>query len=160
MIAVTTRTRQTEHRRYPGVSLRRDSPPVEDTSDALTSIEIFSDLADAEVQELVGDVPTRTVAKGALLYAADEGPAEFYLLQSGMVELFRQSASGKKLTLGIVQQGTFFGEMSILGQHQAGTGAIAIEDSVVYALSCDQAQLIMLEHPVVASVLWRCWPAG
>lgn len=116
----------------------------------LASVRLFVDLSEGEIEEIVGDIPARTAGKGTVLYTAEDGPAELYLLGAGRIELYRRSTVGKKLTLGIVGKGDFFGEMSLIGEHQAGTGAIVIEDSVYRALSGESMRAVMMEHPAVA----------
>ena len=113
-------------------------------------IEIFDELPDGEFEAIVAEVPTVTAARGTVFYASEDGPAELYLLRTGRVELYRQSTSGKRLTLGIVSEGAFFGEMSLLGDVQAGTGAVAFEASVVHVMSRDYVRSLMLRHPNVA----------
>jgi CRP/FNR family transcriptional regulator len=66
------------------------------------------------------------------------------------VKLFRESRDGRHLTLAIVGEKTFFGETSIIGQRMAGTCAVALEDSVNCALSRDDVQVLMANHPSVA----------
>ena len=73
-----------------------------------------------------------------------------FLLKSGRVELYRQTPGGKRLTVAIVEQGAFFGEMSLVGQRLLGTYARAIEESVICALSRNDVERLMLQHPSVA----------
>jgi CRP-like cAMP-binding protein len=113
-------------------------------------IEIFDGLPDGEFEAIVAEVPLIDVAKGTVFYASEDGPSDLYLLRSGRVELYRQSASGKRLTLGIISEGAFFGEMSLLGDVQAGTGAVAFEASVVHVMSREYVRALMLQHPTVA----------
>lgn len=116
----------------------------------LSAMDIFKDLSDREVEALMDSAPMRTARAGAEFYGADHGPEVLFLLKSGKVKLFRESPDGKKLTLAVVQQGTFFGEMSLVGQRMRGTHAVAVEESVICALSRHDVQSLMLEHPVVA----------
>jgi len=113
-------------------------------------IEIFDGLPDGEFEAIVAEVPPISVAKGTTFYSSEDGPSDLYLLRSGRIELYRQSASGKRLTLGIISEGAFFGEMSLLGDVQTGTGAVAYEASVVHVMSRDYVSALMLQHPTVA----------
>ena len=116
----------------------------------LTVMDIFRDLPEREIEALVVGAPMRTAREGTRLYEAEHGPEVLLLLKSGTVELYRQSPDGKKLTLAIVEEGTFFGEMSLLGQRLPGTGAVALEDSVICSLDSDDLRSMMLERPTVA----------
>lgn len=73
-----------------------------------------------------------------------------FLLKSGQVELYRQSPDGQRLTLAIIEERTFFGEMSLVDVHMEGTFAEAHEDSVICILSRHDVEDLILKHPVVA----------
>ena len=96
----------------------------------------------------MGSTPMWSAGSGTVFYGED-GPEVLFLLKSGKVELYRQSPNGKKLTLAIVEQGTIFGEMSLIDLSMVGTSAVAIEDSVICALSRDDVRKLMLERPTV-----------
>ena len=91
-----------------------------------------------------------TASKRTIFYGEEEGPEVLFLLKSGRVKLERVSPAGRKLTLDIVEHETFFGEMSLLGQSLVGIQAVAIEDTVIYAMSRHDLQSLMLENPEVA----------
>ena len=91
--------------------------PLEtDKLELLSAMDIMRDLAEEEVKELMDATPMRTVRKGTMLFGGNDGPEVLFLLKSGRVELSRQPPEGKKLILGFVESGTFFGEMSLIGQ--------------------------------------------
>ena len=115
----------------------------------LSSMDILRDLTEDEIENLMDKSPMRTVLKDTVFYGLD-GPEALFLLKSGKVELSRQSPDGRKLTLATVEEGTFFGEMSLIGLHLNGTYAMAREDCVICVLSRHDLESLMLEHPTVA----------
>ena len=140
------------NRKGPGrVESRKDQCPLEAQKiELLSAMDIFRDMPEADVDALMAATPMRTAVKGTMFYGAADGPEVLFLLKSGRVELYRESADGKKLTLAIVEQGSFFGEMSLVGQRLVGTCAIALEDSVICALSRHDVEALILEHPRAA----------
>ena len=112
-------------------------------------MDILQDLPENEVEALMNGIPVHTAEKGTEFYGPD-GPEVLFLLMSGRVEMFRQSVDGKRLTLAIVEPGTVFGEMSLIGQRMVGTCATAIEDSVICAMSRTDVEALMTERPQVA----------
>ena len=116
----------------------------------LSAMDIFQDLPEQDVAALMDATPMLTAVKGTVFYGEEDGPEVLFLLKSGKVKLERGSPDGRKLTLAIVEKGTFFGEMSLVGQSLVGTQAVAIEDSVICALSRHDLQSLMLENPEVA----------
>jgi CRP-like cAMP-binding protein len=51
--------------------------------------------------------------------------------------------------LALVEQETFFGQMSLMGQQMASTFAEAVEDSMVCIMTRDDIETIILEKPQV-----------
>ena len=121
-----------------------------DKLELLSAMDLMRDLSEDEVRELMDAAPMRTVRKGTMLFGGDDGPEVLFLLMSGRVEMFRQSVDGKRLTLAIVEPGTVFGEMSLIGQRMVGTRATAIEDSVICAMSRTDVEALMTARPQVA----------
>lgn len=116
----------------------------------LSAMDIFQDLPEQDVEVLMDATPMLTAIKGTVFYGEEDGPEVLFLLKSGRVKLERVSPDGRKLTLAIVEKGTFFGEMSLVGQSLMGTQAVAIEDSVICALSRHDLRSLMLENSEVA----------
>lgn len=128
-----------------------EPPPIEANKiELLSAMEIFKDLSEEEVGALMSKATMSTARKGAKFYGADGGPEVLFLLKEGRVELYRLSPEGKRLTLAIVEKGEFFGEMSLTGQRLVDTYAVALEDSVICALSRHDFESLILEHPQVA----------
>ncbi len=114
------------------------------------AVDILQDLSEREIDEMLSGTSMRTADRGTVFSEAERSPEALFLLKSGRVELYRQSPEGKKLTLAIVESGTFFGEMSLLTQRLAGTSAVALEDSEVCTLGRRDVESLMLDHPSVA----------
>lgn len=120
-----------------------------DKLELLSAMDILQDLPKDQIEALMDQTPMRTAVKGTMIFGA-EGAEVLFLLKSGQVELYRQSADGRKLTLAIVEQNTFFGEMSLVDLHLEGTYAVARQDCVICVLSRHDLEDLMLEYPKVA----------
>ena len=121
-----------------------------------SAMDILQDLPECEVEALMNSTPIHTAEKGTEFYGPD-GPEVLFLLKSGKVEMFRRSTDGKRLTLAIVEPGTVFGEMSLIGQRMVGTCATAIEDSVICALSRSPPQRAWLHNLLSGSRHGNSW---
>ena len=132
------------------ISTLRSGPPEENGHQQWSGIDILEGMSEEAIQALLGGVPMRSVTKGTVFYAADQGTEVLFMLKSGRAELYRESPNGKKLTVAIVEEGTFFGEMSLVGQRLLGTAAVAIEDSEVCALGPGEVRSLIMDHPIVA----------
>ena len=133
------------------VSGTSDSLSVKSNEQTLPNMmDIFKDLPEQEVEAFMRSAPMRKENKGTVFYGAEDGSDLLFLLKAGRAQLYRQPQDGKKLTLGIVEPGSIFGEMCLLDQGLAGTCAVAIEDSVVCALGREDLQKLVVDHPTVA----------
>ena len=120
-----------------------------DQFELLSAVDILRDLPDDQIEALMDRSSKYTARKGTVIYGAAV-PEVLFLLKSGRAELFRLSPEGKKLTLAIIEKGTFLGEMSLIDQRLEGTYAVAIEDCVICALSRHDVESLILEHPSAA----------
>jgi len=72
---------------------------------------------------------TSHFTKGETVYNEAEPGAMMYVIQSGVVELYRE-IEGKRISYGVLERGDFFGEMSLLLESQPRTtGAVVLEDA-------------------------------
>src|SRR5256886_6972352 len=66
------------------------------------------------------------VAKNKLIFAQGDGADAIFYVQKGKVRLTVVSTEGKEATIGIVNEGNFFGEGSLAGQLVRMGSAIAL----------------------------------
>src|SRR5262249_17602911 len=64
-----------------------------------------------------------------------------------VVQLYRMSTDGRKLVIARLEPVCFFGEMSCVGQGMYNTFAEAVEDSTIYAMSCQDVGRLLLAKP-------------
>ena len=75
------------------------------------------------------------VGKGEPVYQEGEPGAMMYVIQSGIVELFREVDS-RRISYGVLEKGDFFGEMSLLLESQPRTtNASVLEDAVLVEIN-------------------------
>jgi CRP-like cAMP-binding protein len=117
---------------------------------SLSQIEIFQDLSQREVEEIDRSTTMTTCEPGRVFYSPDEMGEVLFLLKKGRVQLYRLSPEGKKLVVAILDPGSIFGEMSIVGQGMHNTFAESIEDCTLCVMSRVDVERILLEKPRVA----------
>ncbi len=91
-----------------------------------------------------------TVPRGRVIYHQQDRAEGLFLLKKGRVRLYRLSPSGKKLELGVLDPGTFFGEMPLLGEHMRNATAEAMENSILCLLGRADIERLILRRPQVA----------
>jgi CRP/FNR family cyclic AMP-dependent transcriptional regulator len=98
-------------------------------------INIFCDLSDTQIRNIYHRMHTSTINSGTIIYRPNENADELFFLKSGAVEIYNTSRDGKRYVLSTVSQGTFFGEMSIVGQSKNTAYAAAVERSTVSTMN-------------------------
>jgi CRP-like cAMP-binding protein len=116
----------------------------------LAANELFSGLDDDVMAEVEAMTNLTTCPAGQLIYEPDSTGEVLFFLKKGNVQIYRLSADGKKLIVGDVKPGSFFGEMSLLGQAMSGNFAEANRDSLLCAMSRSDVHTLLLAHPDIA----------
>ena len=113
----------------------------------ISEISIFGGVSDAQWKSIVPKLERGTFGKGDTIFRKGDEPTRIYIIQSGRVELLisDESVAVEKKVLG---QGECFGQVSLMSMHRHSATAIAVEDSVVVALS--RHALIALQKEDIA----------
>ncbi len=98
----------------------------------------------------MNEIEKRTCCKGQILYSQEDQVEALFLLKRGRVRLYRLTPSGKRLELAVIEPGTFFGEMPLLGESMRNTYAEALEDALICVLSRTDIERLVCAHPQVA----------
>ena len=116
----------------------------------LQMVDIFQDLRDAEMEEIDRATTLSVCRKGKILYMPEDTSEVLFLLKEGRIQLYRISPDGKKLVIATVGPGAIFGEMALIGQGMHNTFAEAIEACVLFVMSRDDVERLLITKPKVA----------
>jgi CRP-like cAMP-binding protein len=129
----------------------QDPPQITDKSAYLQEIDILRDLDPSEIELLGKRAPMQRVVAGTIFYSPEQAAEALFILKEGRVRLYHLSEDGKALTTAILDTGTIFGEMALLGQalHQSYAEA---DTSCVLCLMCrDDVRSLLLADPRIAT---------
>lgn len=76
----------------------------------------------------------RSYGPGEIVFMPVPNPDSLYLLEKGLVRVYRLSEAGLETTLGYVRSGEIFGELAVLGDYPRESFAQAIDASVVWKI--------------------------
>ena len=116
----------------------------------LSKIHIFCDLTSADLAQLDRQITMTTCEPGKIFYMPEQTSEVLFLLKKGRVQLYRISPAGKKLVIATLGPGTFFGEMSLVGQGMHNAFAEAVEECLLCVMSRTDLERLMRTHPEVA----------
>jgi len=95
---------------------------------------IFSGLPEKDQAEIASKLTEISVRKKGLIYSAGDTAGTVYILKEGRIRIIRYSEDGKELTVDILEPGDIFGELTVAGEEERETDAVAMEDSYICAI--------------------------
>lgn len=117
----------------------------------LTEVDIFADLEPAEMSALAAELPSKEYRGGSLIYSPHQPLEALFILKAGRVRIFRISPDGRALTTAILEPGTIFGEMVVIGQQMHDSFAEALDDVEVCLITKDDVQRLLLGDVRIAA---------
>ncbi|WP_041546440.1 MULTISPECIES: Crp/Fnr family transcriptional regulator [unclassified Nocardioides] len=117
----------------------------------MSEVDIFCDLDDTEMDALAQAAPMRAYATGALVYTPHQPLETLFILKKGRIRIFRVSPDGRALTTAIIDPGTIFGEMVIVGQQMHDSFAEALDDVVVCVMTKADVRRLLLGDPRISA---------
>ncbi|MBC7275765.1 MAG: Crp/Fnr family transcriptional regulator [Nocardioides sp.] len=117
----------------------------------MTEVDIFRDIDAAEMDAMAQAAPRREFKRGSLVYSPHQRVETLFILKQGRIRIFRVSPDGRTLTTAIVEPGTIFGEMVIVGQQMHDSFAEAMEDVAVCVMTKADVQTLLLGDQRIAA---------
>lgn len=129
-----------------------DSGPRGKTSKQayLQENDLFRGLAPAEVAAMGALAPMRRVPAGTVFYAPDQPAEVLFILKEGRVRLYQLAPDGRALTIAVLEAGSVFGEMTMLGQALQETFAEALDPCLLCLMSRQDVQTLLFGDPRIA----------
>jgi CRP-like cAMP-binding protein len=116
----------------------------------LDSIELLADLSAAERAQLAKRCDWRAVAPGEHVFRRGDTSDAFYFLVRGKLRAISYRSGEQEVAFADVGRGGWFGELSAIDGLARSADMVAIEDSVVGAITRDVFRDLLARHPSVA----------
>jgi CRP-like cAMP-binding protein len=101
---------------------RRGKGGPEDRREMLRRIDLFGHLSNSEADSILGLMRELRVKKGDIIFHQFDESGGLYLTLDGSVKISRIGRDGREVTIAILREGNFFGEMSLFdGQPRSAT---------------------------------------
>ena len=131
--------------------MRPHTPHLEtddDPAKALRSLELFSGLADSELQEIAARCDISTAHPGQVVQAQDVPVRLWHVIAGGHAVVQRDDTP-----IGLLSRGESWSEHSILNQVRSSIAVVALSPLTLFTLSLRQFFEIPEHHPVLAGRL-------
>jgi len=106
--------------------------------DFLSSVSIFSDLSDSELDNIKTLCQTRKYPKNSMIILEEEMGDVVFIVMSGTVKITRVNDEGKEVILAMLGSGEVFGEMAILDGESRSANALAQEHCEVVTINREE----------------------
>ena len=130
-------------------SVARPVVPLEDPARiraAIARAPLFAQLPISAIEDLAARVTVRRVAAGASVVTQDEPGDHMFVIMSGRIKVVIAGESGREVTLSLLRPNDSFGEMAMFDQALRSADCVALEATVLLALSRDDLHRHMSAH--------------
>jgi CRP/FNR family transcriptional regulator len=122
---------------------------------ALAQSQILGELSETELGFLVPRVVRRRFAASELIFSEGDPCPGLWVIESGLVKIFKSSPSGREQVLAIDGPGHTIAELPVFDGGDYPASALAVRDSSLLFVSRQDFQSLCLAHPNVALKVLR-----
>jgi CRP/FNR family transcriptional regulator len=130
-------------------------PSAEQTASLLARTEVFGDLEQRELDEVVQVAVPRRWDRGEVVFREGDDGDTTYLLMSGAVLLTREHQDGRVVAIAELRGGDMFGELAMFRGEKRSASAEAIEPTEAVALLAPDVQRLIKQNPDIAAKLLK-----
>ena len=121
--------------------------------EAIKEIRLFSQLNNEQIRELATLTSVHHVKKNAYFVREGQILQHLFLLHKGRMKLFRHSASGKTITVGVIRDGEPLILSTLFTQKPCWATAQAITDSIVLSIEKEKIIPFIEKNPRIAIII-------
>src|SRR6266542_3112943 len=121
----------------------------------LSKVQLFSGLADSEMDFLAPRVMPRKFSPGQIVFYEGDPCSGLYVVASGQVRIFKTSASGREQVLSIDGPGSSVAELPVFDGGNYPASVAAVDEATLLFVSKKDFQELCLAHPQVALKVLR-----
>ena len=119
----------------------------------LASSPLFSSLTAAEREEVFKRFHLHKVSENTLLFKGGDPPRSLYMIKIGEVEIFIQDRNEKKISLGTLRSGSFFGEIGVVLNKPRMAFARTTRPSELLELTKEDLEACLKQFPKLQTIL-------
>ena len=121
----------------------------------LHNFDWLTELSAAETGRLRRQSLQREYRPGEMIFRPTPHPNSVYLLERGLVRIYRVSPSGTEITFGYVHPGQIFGELAIFSSRPRESYAKTVRTSLVWRLGREAIHEVLASHPGIVLAVTR-----
>lgn len=123
---------------------------LDEKKQRLSATAVFRDMPQEMVEEIARAVDNRVLPPGTRIFERGDPGDSFWVIQSGMVRVFRSDNEGVEFTLSRLGPGQSFGEMALLTGEARSASVETLEETRVLVLTKEHFDQVLKSHPEVS----------
>jgi len=120
---------------------------MRDKKALLSNSDLLSGLDEAMLDRLLSMTVTRRLNKNETLFVKGDPGDSLFGVQEGKIKIVTTSPNGKEVTLNIIEEGQFFGEIALLDGMDRTADAVAMEKTEVLVIQRRDFIPFLEKHP-------------
>jgi CRP-like cAMP-binding protein len=126
--------------------LARNAADADAVRESLSHVDLFQSLSPEELNRLASGVKLKVFARGESLCRQGEAGDSFYVIRTGRVGIFSKNGTSQPVRVAQLEDGAFFGEMSLLtGAPRSATVTAETDVEVLHVSKQDFAGLLQAD---------------
>ncbi len=121
----------------------------------LQQFDWLAELTPSETEALLRQSVRRAYRSGESIFRPVPEPQSVYLLEHGLVRIYRLSPAGGETTFGYIRPGEVFGELAVFSTRPRESYASAVGPARVWRISRDAMTAVLASHPNVAIAITK-----
>jgi CRP-like cAMP-binding protein len=115
----------------------------------LRSVSLFSELQDSDLRKIGNILSNRTFTRNSTVLIEEDTGSIMFIIMKGCVKITRISEEGKEVILSILNEGDFFGEMSIIEEAPRSANAVTLEDTQLLVIHRNDFFQMLSDYPQI-----------
>jgi CRP-like cAMP-binding protein len=118
----------------------------------LTQVELFADLSEPQLDEILVATITKVMQRGDVLFSEGDEADALYVVTDGRIAIANKSIDGRESMMALMERGDLFGEMALFDGLSRSAEARALEQSEVITIPYAPLRALYESQP---TLLWR-----
>ncbi|MCL1865519.1 MAG: SpoIIE family protein phosphatase [Spirochaetes bacterium] len=121
----------------------------------LKNLPIFQGLTDKELAVITKIIKPMTFEYGEIVISEGEKGDSLFIVMDGSVEVLRESGDSDNISLGILTEGAYFGELSLFDDYLRSATVKALEYTLFFTITRKDFTTIFEKHQRIKNIIYK-----
>ncbi|QID17499.1 Crp/Fnr family transcriptional regulator [Nitrogeniibacter mangrovi] len=121
----------------------------------LENIELFSGLPEAQLLRLAEQARQRTYPAGTVIVNEGDEAHGMFIINSGALKVFVTEENGKEVTLSLLGEDDYFGELALVDDAPRSASVMTLERSTLMQISRNDFNDVIATNPACLQIILR-----